>query len=183
MLSGWAWLPLGSSSQPAMTKPSSWFGVWRERSWSLFVLQLGSWTLNWQVLAKLDTCHNLTYCSKVSPCGRFPYFFNYKILGNGCSLLSYLSYFLFHIFKCEILRLTFIHTLIEQVCCYIWIHSWCESLGSEVFTQRRFRKGCQSIWLDRCGQCIYFHSKTVVQATGVASTASLSVQTVGKWRR
>ena len=30
----------------------------------------------WQVLAKLDTCHNLTYCSKVSPCGRFLYFCN-----------------------------------------------------------------------------------------------------------
>ena len=23
---------------------------------------------------------------------------------------------------------------ILQVCCYIWIHPWCESLGSEVFT-------------------------------------------------
>ena len=33
--------------------------------------------------------------------------------------------------------------------------------------------------------CIHFHShwKTVAQATGVVSTASLSVQTVGKWRR
>jgi len=29
------------------------------------------WSLKGEVLAKLDTCHNLTYCSKVSPCGRF----------------------------------------------------------------------------------------------------------------
>jgi len=29
------------------------------------------WSLKGDVLAKLDTCHNLTYCCKVSPCGRF----------------------------------------------------------------------------------------------------------------
>jgi len=29
------------------------------------------WNLKGDVLAKIDTCHNLTYCCKVSPCGRF----------------------------------------------------------------------------------------------------------------
>merc|ERR1712147_73676 len=29
------------------------------------------WSLKGDVLAKLDTCHNLTYCCQVSPCGRF----------------------------------------------------------------------------------------------------------------
>lgn len=29
------------------------------------------WSLKGDILARLDTCHNLTYCCKVSPCGRF----------------------------------------------------------------------------------------------------------------
>lgn len=29
------------------------------------------WNLKGEILATVDTCHNLTYCCKVSPCGRF----------------------------------------------------------------------------------------------------------------